>query len=161
MVLWIRCIRKQFPSLKQLSVMGNPGLKYTMQFGLIDLDDNLMPNEPIYNFRNRTQPITDYREFILDMLPNLQYLDGCPRDKTLLDIKNLKSDGSSSQSSSTGVNNYRSPSQSHSPSNSLSNSNSMNNNKLSSLNFKDIFRLKRHKNSAAYKYQQDTSSSTN
>lgn len=159
MVVWIRCIRKQFPCLEQLSVMGNPGLKYTLQFGLIDLDENLMPTEPIYHFRNKTHPVTDYREFILDMLPNLQYLDGSPRDKTLTDIKNLKNDLHFSSQSSSGANNCRSPSNSHSNSNSISNSNNSNNtNKLSSLSFKDIFRLKRHKNSAAYKYQQDTSS---
>lgn len=158
MVEWIRSIRKQFPALEQLSVMGNPGLKFTVQYCLIDLDENLMPTLPIYGgFRTKPNNFTDYREFILGMLPNLQYLDGIPREKTLLEIENLKNDSLTSHSSS-GANQCQSLSNSQSNSNSISNSNNSNNrNKSLPLSFRNIFRLKRRKSSVIRHYREDTS----
>lgn len=139
MVKWIRCIRKQFPVLEQLSVMGNPGLKDTLQYCRIDLDENLMPIEPICpGLRNCGEGISDYREYILQMLPDLKYLDGCTRETTLIDIQLEKEDNFSSNSSSTTTNH----SQNSSNSNSITSNNTNDQKKSSKMSFKRFFRTK-------------------
>ncbi|XP_013100364.1 uncharacterized protein LOC106082413 [Stomoxys calcitrans] len=129
---WIQRIHSQCPSLEYLSLMGNPGVKdfngCTLH-NMYTMDSLILP----------TGLITDYREYILQMLPNLQYLDGIPREgchqHPMVNgcVNNNNNDIPSSPASSRG---NGSSSQSHG------------NRKISpTLSFKDLFRLNLRKKS--------------
>ncbi|XP_004524328.1 uncharacterized protein LOC101460732 isoform X1 [Ceratitis capitata] len=72
MAEWVLRIRDQCPSLEYLSVMGNPGI------------NNVLPSStPLANYDAGPMPTpvtNDYREYILKCLPQLQNLDGEPRN---------------------------------------------------------------------------------
>ncbi|XP_075147757.1 leucine-rich melanocyte differentiation-associated protein-like isoform X2 [Haematobia irritans] len=123
---WIQRIHSQCPSLEYLSIMGNPGIK---EFSGCTLNN-------MYTMDSLIMPpglITDYREYILQMLPNLQYLDGIPRGSSKHGILNNNNNNIPSSPVSSG---NGSSSQSHS------------NRKISpTLSFKDLFRLNLRKKS--------------
>lgn len=109
--------------------MGNPGITEPFNYCTLNMYsnasfvmDSIMP----------TSVVTDYREYVLQMLPNLQYLDGIGRNTLVTVIGVIPSSPTSSMgngSSSQGQ-----------PSNGSR--------KISpTLSFKDIFRLKRRKKS--------------
>ncbi|XP_065371114.1 uncharacterized protein MESK4 [Calliphora vicina] len=143
---WIQRIRVQCPSLEYLSIMGNPGTREPFNFCNL----NMFNSSNIESIIMPTSMVADYREYVLQMLPHLQYLDGVPRN-TLLNVFQCSINGVLSLTSSSSV----------SPANSMGNGSSSQgqqgngNRKISpTLSFKDLFRLKRRKKSYA-------SSSTN
>ncbi|KAM7364032.1 misexpression suppressor of KSR 4 isoform 3-T3 [Cochliomyia hominivorax] len=140
---WIQRIRVQCPSLEYLSIMGNPGIKEPFNNSNLNMFNNLTN---IDSMMLTTGIISDYRGYILQMLPYLQYLDGvsreslmkvlkCPINHSILPLTPSSSlsasvsieNGSSSQGQQYNDNSHR---------------------KISpSLSFKDLFRLKRRKKS--------------
>lgn len=133
---WIQRIRSQCPTLEYLSIMGNPGIKEpinccSLSLNMYAMDSSLLP----------TGVITDYREYILQMLPNLEYLDGIARGALTNNCQHPIVNGGSSTSSSPSCSsrgNDGSSSQSHQGGY----------RKISpSLSFKDLFRLNRRKKS--------------
>lgn len=116
--------------------MGNPGIKEpinccSLSLNMYAMDSSLLP----------TGVITDYREYILQMLPNLEYLDGIARGALTNNCQHPIVNGGSSTSSSPSCSsrgNDGSSSQSHQGGY----------RKISpSLSFKDLFRLNRRKKS--------------
>lgn len=133
---WIQRIRSQCPTLEYLSIMGNPGIKEpinccSLSLNMYAMDSSLLP----------TGVITDYREYILQMIPNLEYLDGIARGALTNNCQHPIVNGGSSTSSSPSCSsrgNDGSSSQSHQGGY----------RKISpSLSFKDLFRLNRRKKS--------------
>ncbi|XP_005182077.1 leucine-rich melanocyte differentiation-associated protein [Musca domestica] len=127
---WIQRIRSQCPALEYLSIMGNPGTKEPFNYcslNIYTMDPLILP----------AGMITDYREYILQMLPNLEYLDGISRASL----------SSTNHSITNGGHINSSPSPASSRGNGSS-SHSRDNRKISpSLSFKDLFRINRRKKS--------------
>lgn len=124
--------------------MGNPGIKEPLNYCNLNMFNN---SSNIDAMLMPTTVITDYREYILQMLPYLQYLDGVPRE-SLLKILQC--------SNNVNMLPLTPPSSSVSPTNSIGNGSSSqgqqyndhSHRKISpSLSFKDLFRLKRRKKS--------------
>ncbi|KAI8119673.1 hypothetical protein CVS40_9081 [Lucilia cuprina] len=147
-VEWIQRIRVQCPSLEYLSIMGNPGIREPFNYCSLNMLSN---STNIDSLIMPTSIVMDYREYVLQMLPQLQLLDGVPRN-TLLSVfqgpyNDLMSLTSSSSSSPSNSIENGSSSQGQ-KCNDNGNDNVNVNRKISpSLSFKDMFRLKRRKKS--------------
>lgn len=142
MVDWINRIQVQCPSIEYLSIMGNPGIKEKFSYCTLNMFNNL-PN--VESTVIPTNIVADYREYVLQMLPNLQYLDGVPRNSLLQKLQCplndvIPSTSSPSVSSGNSLGNGSSSQGQH--------CNGNGNRKISSsLSFKDLFRIKRRKTS--------------
>lgn len=145
---WVHRIQKQCPQLEQLSIMGNPGIKNLFSLRTLTPPTLLDSHSPTETHTI----ITDYREYILNVLPDLEYLDGSPRH-SIIDSYNAsdKSPNSSATNSSASIGNCSIGNSSNCSNNQRHfqrNGNNMLNSKTSlTLSFKDIFRLKTKKKS--------------
>uniref|UniRef100_A0A1A9W5A0 U2A'/phosphoprotein 32 family A C-terminal domain-containing protein n=1 Tax=Glossina brevipalpis TaxID=37001 RepID=A0A1A9W5A0_9MUSC len=146
---WIHRIRTQCPTLEHLSIMGNPGIKEPFNYCTLnmyataisalntgDIDTLIMP----------ANSVVDYREYILGMLTNLQYLDGTPRHTLLNTTDKINANGHIPSSPTTSLSNGSS-SQSQCSNNGKSRSNERQRKISTTLSFKGIFRMKRRKSS--------------
>lgn len=116
---WIHRIERKCPQLEQLSCMGNPGI------------------QTVFKNYGTASPASYAREYILEVLPNLKYLDGVPRQTyTEQDCNQNRAPASSSCNSVTG--------QGHDSSVSTSDKPFSIGRKITSptLSFKEFFRLK-------------------
>ncbi|XP_061389278.1 uncharacterized protein LOC133324459 [Musca vetustissima] len=117
--------------VNSLSIMGNPGTKEPFNYcslNVYTMDPLILP----------AGMITDYREYILQMLPNLEYLDGIPRASLTSATNHSITNGGHVNSSSSPASSRGNGSSSH----------SRDNRKISpSLSFKDLFRINRRKKS--------------
>lgn len=133
---WIQRIRAQCPALEYLSIMGNPGIKESFNYCSLNMYN--IASSVMDSIIAPASVVTDYREYVLQMLPNLQYLDGVARDTLMMVFQNDMLNGvlpSSPNSSMGNGSSSQGP-----PSNG--------NRKISpTLSFKDLFRLKRRKKS--------------
>ncbi|TMW46854.1 hypothetical protein DOY81_008071 [Sarcophaga bullata] len=128
---WIYRIRIQCPSLEYLSIMGNPGIKESLNFCKLDM----------LNSASHGNAVVDYRQYVLQMLPQLQYLDGIHRDSVLRLFE------CSTNRTSVPLSTASTSTQNFPPSHDQQ-SNTSGNRKISpSLSFKDFFLLKRRKKS--------------
>lgn len=140
---WIQRIRAQCPSLEYLSIMGNPGIREPLNFCNL----NMFNSSNIESIIMPTSMVADYREYILQMLPHLQYLDGVPRN-TLLSVFKCPTNGVLSLTSSSSGSPANSMGNGSSSQGQQCNGNGNGNRKISpTLSFKDLFRLKRRKKS--------------
>jgi len=119
--------------------MGNPGINKNFNFTTISTDS-------LFQSISSTQSFSDYREYILNVLPDLKYLDGMPTYSVLLEKSSSQETSSNGSSNSISTN---SPPRSYY---SISESKSRKN--IRTPSFKDLFYISKRRNS----YQ---SSSTN
>ncbi|XP_023294046.2 uncharacterized protein LOC111677188 [Lucilia cuprina] len=145
-VEWIQRIRVQCPSLEYLSIMGNPGIREPFNYCSLNMLSN---STNIDSLIMPTSIVMDYREYVLQMLPQLQLLDGVPRNTLLSVFQGPYNDLMSLTSSSSPSNSIENGSSSQGQKcNDNGNDNVNVNRKISpSLSFKDMFRLKRRKKS--------------
>lgn len=136
---WIHRIERKCPQLEQLSCMGNPGI------------------QTVFKNHGTAPPAAYAREYILEVLPNLKYLDGVPRQTYAeqQDSRENRAAASSSCNSVTGT-------QGHESSVSTSDKPFSIGRKVASptLSFKEFFRLKPAKKTPI-NYLNGNGSSTN
>ncbi|KAL9892550.1 uncharacterized protein ACN2A1_008068 isoform 1-T2 [Glossina fuscipes fuscipes] len=143
---WIHRIRAQCPTLEHLSIMGNPGIKESFNYCTLNMYASaisaLNTGDIDTLIMQPANTAVDYREYILGMLTNLEYLDGRPRNTLLLSTSGkINANGRIPSSPTTSLSNGSS-----SQSQCSNNGNNERQRKISpTLSFKGIFRMKRRK----------------
>ncbi|EDV93841.1 GH19551 [Drosophila grimshawi] len=80
---WIHRIERQCPSLEQLSCMGNPGI------------------QTVFKGQGKSTSASYFREYILQVLPNLKFLDGVSLSKPVANSSCTSMTGQGPESTST------------------------------------------------------------